>query len=144
MSEPDLKLANLSIWVSGRQFPDNSDYWDGNWLNLRAEVRGRGSSVATVGPILTVMDFQRFRDEAARLHASLVGRAELKGYEPNLAVELEGQTLGHVACLVDITDDHLSETHRFTFGVDQSYLAALIISCDAILKRFPQVGDASA
>lgn len=31
--EPDLKLLGLSIWVDGRQFPGNSDYYDGNWLN---------------------------------------------------------------------------------------------------------------
>jgi hypothetical protein len=29
---PDLTFGPLRLWALGRQFPDSSDQWDGNWL----------------------------------------------------------------------------------------------------------------
>jgi hypothetical protein len=52
------------------------------------------------------------------------------------------ERLGHLEGEVEITPDHLSQFHRFTLDLDQSYLRALIASCDAILERFPIVGAA--
>jgi hypothetical protein len=40
---------------------------------------------------------------------------------------------------VEITPDHLTQRHRFTLELDQSYLPGLIASCDAILDRLPVV-----
>src|SRR5262245_58281939 len=47
--EPDLKLGGFSLWVFGRQFPDANDYWDGNWLNVRARVEAPGALVEAPG-----------------------------------------------------------------------------------------------
>lgn len=30
MEEPDLKIAGFSLWAVVRQFPQATDYWDGN------------------------------------------------------------------------------------------------------------------
>src|SRR5882724_344446 len=34
LGTPDIKLSGLQIWVHGRQFPNATDYWDGNWLRI--------------------------------------------------------------------------------------------------------------
>jgi hypothetical protein len=141
-SEPDLKLLGLSIRVDGRQFPGNSDFYDGTWLNLRVRMEASGATVKCAGPILMTSDFQRFRDQLISMDARSAGEATLAGYEPELKVTLKMERLGHLEGEVEITPDHLSQLHRFTLDLDQSYLRALIASCDAILERFPIVGAA--
>jgi len=68
------------------------------------------------------------------LAESLQGVAKLDCVEPELRVELRAvDRLGHLEMVVDITPDHLSQKHRFSIGVDQSYLNGLIGSLDDIL-----------
>ena len=141
MSEPDLKLDGLSLWVRRRAIPDASDYWDGNWLTVRATMQVGQSSVTTEGSILMTTDFERFRSELSRMHETLRGQASLSGYEPNLKVALRAGSLGQIGGQVEITPDQLSESHRFDFGFDQTYLPRLIAACEAILERFPVIGQ---
>jgi len=140
-TEPDLRIGGLSLWVAGRQFPDASDYWDGNWLVIRARMEAPGATVQCEGPILTASDVERFRNELAVASATLAGEATLAGLEPELTVRLQVQRLGQVKVEVEITPEHLSQLHRFTVDLDQSYLPAVISSCDAVLDRFPVRGS---
>jgi hypothetical protein len=61
--------------------------------------------------------------------------------EPELAVTLTAKRLGHITMVVDITSDHLSQTHRFTFTLDQSYLPPVMDSCQTILRQYPVKGQ---
>lgn len=144
MSEPDLKLGGLSLWVRDRAMSDASDYWSCNWLTVRATMQVGQSSVTTEGPILMTADFERFRSGLAHMHESLRGEASLSGYEPNLKVTLRAGSLGHIGGEVEITPDQLSEFHRFDVGFDQSYLPPLISACEAIVERFPVIGEPDA
>jgi hypothetical protein len=121
--------------------PDASDYWDGNWLTVRATMHVGQSSVITEGPILMTTDFDRFRSELEKMHETLGGEASLSGYEPNLKVTLRASSLGQISGEVEITPDQLSEFHRFDIGFDQSYLPPLITACEAIVERFPVIGE---
>lgn len=140
-TEPDLRLGGLSIWVAGRQFPDASDYWDGNWLVIRARMDAPGATVQCQGPILMASDIARFRDELAVASKTLAGEATLGSLEPELTVKVKVRRLGQVSVEVEISPDHLSQSHRFTMDLDQSYLPAVTTSCDAILERFPVRGS---
>lgn len=141
MSEPDLKFEGLSLWVRGRATPDASDYWDGNWLTVRATMQVGQSSVTTEGPILMTTDFERFRGDLARMHETLTGEASLSGYEPNLKVTLRASSLGQIGGEVEITPDYASEFHRFDVGLDQTHLPPLIAACEKIVERFPVIGS---
>jgi hypothetical protein len=138
--EPDLKIFGLSVWVDGREFPDSSEYYDGNWLKVEAQVEVSGAKVRCAGPILMTSDLQRFRDKLIDVNATLAGEATLSSYEPNLKVTLKIMSLGHVEAEVEITPDHLNQFHRFSFELDQSYLPNVIQSCEAILAHYPIVG----
>ena len=105
MSEPDLKFGGLSIWVQGRAMPEVSDYWDGNWLKVRATMQVGKSSVTTEGSILMTTDFARFHNELAQVHESLAGEASLSSYEPNLKVTLRANSLGQIDGEVEIFTD---------------------------------------
>jgi hypothetical protein len=61
--------------------------------------------------------------------------------EPELAMTLTAEGRGHITMVVDITSDHLSQAHRFTFTIDQSYLPPVIDSCRTILRQYPVKGQ---
>lgn len=136
-AEPDISFRGLSLWVRGREFPDTSDYWDGNWLVIRARMEASGAWVECSGPILMTADVERFRDGLKVMADTLAGEATLTGLEPGINVTLKMRTRGKIEGAVEITPDHLNQQHRFTVDADQSYLSALISSCDMILDRFP-------
>jgi hypothetical protein len=54
--------------------------------------------------------------------------------EPEFAVTLTAQELGHMTMVVKITPDHLAQAHRFTFALDQTYLPPVIDSCKTLLQ----------
>lgn len=141
LTEPDILVGGLSIWVERRQYPDASDYWDGNWLIIRARMEQFGAKVEIQSPGLMTVDFKRFHEELTSASITLSGEARLLSLEPDLKVTLAVERLGRVAVEVEITPDHLSQFHRFEFHLDQTYLPPLIRACEAILERFPVIGS---
>lgn len=138
-TDPDLDFCGFSLWIDRRQFPDASDYWDGNWLMIRAQMDASCASVKCAGPIIMTDDIRRFRDELARMDDTLTGEATLMGLEPELSLLLKLNKLGHVKGTIEITPDHLNQHHSFTVEAEQTCLPALVRSCDAILARFPVI-----
>ncbi|WP_432206029.1 WapI family immunity protein [Brucella rhizosphaerae] len=140
---PNLHFNGFSLWIDGRQFPDVLDFWDRNWLMVRARMEANGAHVECAGPILMTTDIRKFRDQLDVMATSLAGEATLKGLEPEINVVLRMQKLGHVEAVIEITANHINQYHRFIVEGDQSYLPGLIRSCDAILCKFPVIGKES-
>ncbi|MDR6135773.1 hypothetical protein QE361_002772 [Sphingomonas sp. SORGH_AS802] len=84
-------------------------------------------------------DVERFRDEIVAMVTTLAGGAALEGLEPGIKLTVRMRGRGHVEGVVDINPDHLNQQHRFNVEANQSYLRALILSCDAILASFPVI-----
>ncbi len=142
--EPDLKLGGLSLWVLGRQFPNAKDYWDGNWLNVRARVEALGAVVDAEGPFVSVPELENFAKQLEALHATLVGEAALRCLEPNLEIAIRSNSRGHVAVKVRVTPDHMTQSHEFEFDLDQSYLGPFLDGCKHVLSRWPVRSETSA
>jgi hypothetical protein len=140
LGEPQIKLRGLQIWIQGRQFPDEQDYWDGNWLNVTAHCETYQASVWTNGPILHVSDLARWFADLETMNRTLSGAADLVSLEPELSVELEMNDLGHVGMRVEITPDIMTQEHSFEFEIDQSYLDGLIDNVRALLEKYPVRG----
>jgi hypothetical protein len=134
---PDLVVGDLRVWICSRQFPDAQDYWDGNWLDIRASVDTGQASVLASGTFLHLGEIKQFHQQVEELESRLTGTAALKPMEPNLQVELVGNGRGQIDVTVCLTHDHLSEAHEFRDGVDQTHLADVIAGCRAILDRYP-------
>lgn len=139
-ARPNLEIAGLQLWVQGRAFPEAQDYWDGNWLKVTARYVAGLSSVEVSGPFVRVNEIDTFLRQLLGLYQSLQGQAELDCLEPELAVELIAVTGGHIRVAIDITPDHLNESHRFLSEFDQTYLPPIIAQCQAILEGFPLRG----
>jgi hypothetical protein len=138
--EPDLKLAGLSLWVWGREFPASDNYWDGNWLNIDARVEANAAVVKTSGACLRTDEITAFVQQLEQLYENVQGAATLACLEPNLSAKITCSKRGEIEVVVDITPDHMTQKHQFIFSIDQSYLPETISGCRQILERFPVKG----
>ena len=136
----DLKLAGLSLWVLGHQFPALDDFWDGNWLNVLVRVDAPGAFVEARGPIVHASELELFARELEVLNRELNGEAGLHCMEPNLRVTIRGESLGHATATIAISPDHMTQSHEFIFRIDQSYLKPAVSALNDILSRFPLRG----
>jgi hypothetical protein len=137
LGDPDLQIAGLRIWVHGRESPDAADYWDGNWLRATAYCIYPESTVRVHGSFVRNSEIAGLLRGAEHLYESLSGSAGLECLEPNLHVQLNAKTGGHLEVEISITPDQLNETHRFKDEIDQTYLPQIIAACRRILERFP-------
>jgi hypothetical protein len=137
LAEPDLKLGGFSLRILGRQFPDASDFWDGNWLNVQARVEASGSWVEAQGAIVRTSEVARLAEELEALSTNSVGEAALRCIEPNLQVVIRSNALGHVVVEIMITPDHMTQSHKFKFDLDQTYLGPLLDGCKNVLTNWP-------
>lgn len=138
-SAPSLVLGGLSVWVLDKAFPESVEWYDGSWLQVRAECNAPGATVTANGPVLTAEDIGRL---LAGMEAMQRGgsSAEMSPLEPNLAVSLTGSSRGRLRIDVRITPDSMTQEHRFFFDADVAYLAGPIEQCREILRRFPVGG----
>ena len=137
MGAPDLKLAGLHLWIQGRQFPSMQDYWDSNWLNTHALVEAPGAMVEANGPFLRTDELASFAQELDVVYRNMSGEAHLKCIEPILEVKATSGRLGHIEVVIDLTPDHMTQSHHFIFDIDQSYLPSTLRDCWKILERYP-------
>ncbi|MFM7151371.1 MAG: hypothetical protein ACKO23_16160 [Gemmataceae bacterium] len=138
LGPPTLSLAGFHLWVHGREFPDAQDRWDGNWLRVSVLCEAPGCRVWTSGPLLMVSDLADWLEKCESLYQKGQGEADLQPLEPNLVVRLcSSDRMGHVMMRVEITPDHLNQTHRVDFEIDQTYLPKLMAQCRGIFKEYP-------
>jgi hypothetical protein len=142
LGEPDITFAGFKVWISGRQFPGTSDYWDGNWLMVTACCESPGARVWAQGPIIHLSEIQHWLTGLKGLAHSILGEAELACIEPELGAKVCLDKLGHGSLVVNITPDHMNEQHQFTFEVDQSFIPGVIRNLEKILDKYPIKGNA--
>ena len=140
LGEPDIDLNGFQLWVHARQFPNEWDYWDGNWLNATAHCGTHDANVWTSGSIIHVPDLLRWLSALEIMNQTLSGEADLVSLEPELSVALKMGSLGQIQMTVEITPDHMSQQHSFKFELDQSYLENLIASLRSLLAKYPVRG----
>lgn len=130
--EPALKIAGFQLWVHGTDScgPDR-------WLRATVHCGASGASVWAQGSILQVADLTCFGEECARLSSGEAASATLEPVEPELSIKIETtDRLGHLRLRVEITPDHLNQSHSFQFEIDQSHLPGIIDACDRIGEEF--------
>lgn len=138
---PDMQLGSLAIWVRGRQVPDAQDYSDGNWLSVLIQVDAAYAVVQAEGPILRATELSDLVEGCKRMYRALAGGVVLEAMEPNFRLKLAINARGQLDVGVDLTGDHLAQSHHFDFALDQSYLPAFIEGGEDVLRRFPIRGS---
>jgi hypothetical protein len=137
--DASITLGPLTIWVAGYQYSDAQDYWDANWLSATARCEGHGSRVEASGAFLHLGELKKWKEDLEAFQRTLTGKVELPTIEPTLTVKIEGQKskTGHLSCEVHLSGEHISERHRYSFEIDQSYLPGLLVQLAAVLKALP-------
>jgi hypothetical protein len=134
---PSLVLGGLRVWVLEKAFAESVEWYEGSWLQVRAECAAPGATVTVRGPLLTAEDIRRLLAGMESLHRSEARSAEMSPLEPNLVIGLTGNSRGGLRIDVRITPDSMTQEHRFFFDADLGYLAGPIEQCRKILRRFP-------
>src|SRR5262245_60170970 len=96
--------GRLHLDVRGRFAPGATDYWDANWLRVEASL-AVGTWRAAVTTSLHADEFERFRQDVARLNKDLKGPAEFNSMEYWLSLRLVGDGVGHVTCEGELGDE---------------------------------------
>ena len=137
--DASISLGCLKIWISDRQFPDSSDYWDGNWLLATAVCQGTGSRIEVSGPFVHLSEFKKWKADLEEFNLTLKGSVSLPAMEPTLGIKIEEtkSSTGRLHCEVSLSGDHISEAHNYLFDIDQSYLTGLIGQLATILRAYP-------
>jgi hypothetical protein len=137
--DPSLILGGLNMWVLGRAFPDSTDWWDQELLEIRAVCRASGAVVTATGAILRASDISHLLAGLESMHRWETNNVEMAPLEPNLAVRVARGARGEITIEVRITPDHVAQSHLFSFDADLTYLAEPIGQCREILRSFPVV-----
>ena len=141
LGQPDLKISGFQLWIHGRAYPDSTDHNDRSWLHVTANCSANGATIQVQGTLLTITDLEGFAEQCAAMYNRGSELATLDPLEPELKITLEvSDTLGHIRARVDITPDHLMQSHRIQFDLDQSYLPEIIKQCSAIVHEYPVRG----
>ena len=56
----DIEIVGLSIEVNGYQFPESTDFWDANWVDVTAICEANGAKVIAKGPIIHLQELSEF------------------------------------------------------------------------------------
>ncbi len=137
LGTPSLDLFGLKLWIHGRQFPNATDFWDGNWLRVTAILSTSTSMVRTEGPIVHLREIYGLKAECEKLYETLSGQATLACLEPNLSVKITAGTSGHIDIEVSVVPDQFTERHEYKTTSDQTYLPGVIQQCEGILEQYP-------
>ena len=134
---PSLVLGGLRLWVLEKAFAETVEWYEGTWLQVRAECAAPGAAVTVRGPLLTAEDIGRLLAGMEAMHRGQARAVEMSPLEPNLVVGLTGNSRGGLRVDVRITPDSMTQEHRFFFDADLAYLSGPIAQCRDILRHFP-------
>jgi hypothetical protein len=134
---PAVVLGGLRLWVLEKAFPDSVEWYDGSWLQVRAECAAPGATVTASGPLLTAEDIGRLLYGMEAMQRRELSAVEMSPLEPNLVVGLTGNSRAGLRIDVRITPDSMTQEHRFFFDADLAYLSGPIAQCREVLRLFP-------
>lgn len=136
-SDPDINCGLIRLWVIGRQFPNATDYWDGNWLHVIVNCESQGVNISIQGPFLHLGEIVHWRNDLMEIIQGKRRLAELPTVEPNLRLKLSANQAGDISAKSQLTPNANTQTHSFEFALAKSALHGLSRQCNSILERYP-------
>jgi hypothetical protein len=150
---PEFVIGNhaehIRVEVLRRERPSATDYWDGNWVVGRIDVRIPPWS-GTYEALLRSGEFVRFREALESMNRDLTGVATFEPMEPWLELELEVDDLGHISVSgkaapegSDRVFGQVGLEFRLSSFLDQTALPNLIAELHQIEAAYPVRGKPS-
>ncbi len=140
-----LKLAGFKLQVLGYEFANPDNVWDADWLNVACSCTALGSRVKVSGAFVTIGELHQLLTILKGLHSRTIKTGEVNCMEPELSLSFDMGLTGQVRFTVNLSPDHLRQSHSVTFDGDQSYFPSAIVQCKEILAAYPvrSIPDAS-
>ena len=128
---------HLTVTPLYRPHETSQDYWDGNWLESKIDIRVSGFS-GHLRASLRADEFQRFKDQLAKLYTDLKGSAEFTSLEHWLTIQVDGDGLGHFEAECQAMDQAgKGNLLEFRLNFDQTDIPAIVKGLEQILQTFP-------
>jgi hypothetical protein len=137
LGDADLEIASFRLWIHGRQFPDSTDYWDGNWLRVTAYCTCPDAVVRVHGSIVRIDEVVGLLHDCERMNETLKGEAALSCMETQIDVTMKARWNGGIDVRITLTPDPIKPGHVFDDATDQSRLSAIIAQCQAVIATYP-------
>lgn len=128
---------HLTVTPLYRPHENSQDYWDGNWLESKIDIRVGGFS-GHLRASLRADEFQRFKDQLAKLYTELKGTAKFTALEHWLTIQVKGDGLGHFEAECQAMDGAgTGNLLEFRLAFDQTDIPAIVKGLELILRAFP-------
>ena len=133
---------HVIVRPSRREFPEATDYHDGNWVYATIEIAAGAFRGCINDAMLRAEEFVRFRDELRPLYERLSGQATFDTMEGWLRIDIHGDGKGHFRATCQAIDMP-GTGNRFTFAIDfdQTELPAIVHELDIVCEAVPVVGS---
>lgn len=135
------EVTKVKIDVLGREYPDCSDYWDGNWVisNVKIDIPGYHADFSAS---LRTDDISDFLSELRRMNRQLSGKAALKNIDNFVHFEGKMDKAGQIVWSGETCYPAGSGAIlTFEFISDQSYLTDLIRELEDLMHVYPVIGN---
>ena len=127
----------VEIEVLGYERSPVGEYFDDNWLTVKATIQAGGFRGKINAAILT-SDLVGFLPKLRALYEKLEGVAEFTTMERQIFLSLTGDGLGHVELNAEIMDKAgVGNCLSFTLSLDQTMLLTSINELEKIVAAFP-------
>jgi hypothetical protein len=135
------RAEQLSVLVTRREFPDASDYWDGNWVYATIRIRA-GAFRGEYEALLRTNELASFKDQLGTLHAALNGSATFETMEHWLRLDIQGDGRGHFLAKCEARDQPgIGNTLHFELTFDQTELPPVLEALSEVVRAFPVKGS---
>ena len=130
----------LKVTILDRCHPECLDYWDGNWLNCKIDIKVGGFTGDYISHLRSE-EFFSFYEQLKIVYEDLSGVARFENMEEWLDILVKGDGIGHfkVNCIA-LDEPGIGNTLEFKLEIDQTEIADLIKKLDKILKKFSVIG----
>ena len=139
VGRPSSDFLRVSVGERGEGAPD--DYWDGNWVRAKIDLRAGGFR-GSFGASLRAEELRAFRDAVAGLRSDLEGTARFETMEGQLAIELRGDGRGHFTAECEARDDAGAGNRLlFSLELDQTEIPGILEGLEEIVRAHPVKGE---
>lgn len=135
------KNERIEIEALIRSYPNNTDYWNANWITSTIKIEIPGYLVQFTADLRTD-ELRDFLAELTMISSDLSGKAMLLNMEDYIQLECQmnkmGQLLWSGQTCYPVGNGAVL---KFEFKSDQSYLQRLVKELEDILFVFPVIGN---
>lgn len=131
---------HIRFQILRRQYPGSRDYWDGNWLATRVQIRGGGVR-GRLDTEIHAEDFSTFLAALERMETEPSATATLKPLETVIRVDVARAKDGLLVASCEATPSPKANRHLyFTIRFDDQNLVRIINELGQIVRDYPIVG----